>query len=55
MIKHIDGGVDAILLQDHIEQARDPEACYFHIGWGTDHRARWSRLPSAAPKRAHAR
>ena len=45
VIKHIDGGVDAVLLQDHIEQANDPEAYIIsHIGWGTDHRARWSEI-----------
>ena len=45
VIKRIDGGVDAVLLQDHMEQARDPEAYIIsHIGWGTDHRARWSEI-----------
>jgi 2,5-dihydroxypyridine 5,6-dioxygenase len=45
VIKRIDGGVDAVLLQDHIEQANDPEAYIIsHIGWGTDHRARWSEI-----------
>jgi 2,5-dihydroxypyridine 5,6-dioxygenase len=45
VIKRIDGGVDAVLLQDRLEQARDPEAYIIsHIGWGTDHRARWSEI-----------
>lgn len=44
-IKSIDGGVDAILLKDRLEQANDPEAYIIsHIGWGTDHRARWSEI-----------
>jgi 2,5-dihydroxypyridine 5,6-dioxygenase len=44
-IQKIDGGVDAVLLQEHIEQAKDPEAYIIsHIGWGTDHRARWSEI-----------
>jgi len=44
-IKKIEGGVDAVLLQEHIEQAKDPEAFIIsHIGWGTDHRARWSEI-----------
>jgi 2,5-dihydroxypyridine 5,6-dioxygenase len=45
IIKQIDGGVDAVLLQDRLEQANDPEAYIIsHIGWGTDHRARWSEI-----------
>jgi 2,5-dihydroxypyridine 5,6-dioxygenase len=45
VIKRIDGGVDAVLLQDRLEQANDPEAHIIsHIGWGTDHRARWSEI-----------
>jgi 2,5-dihydroxypyridine 5,6-dioxygenase len=44
-IKSIDGGVDAVLLKDRLEQANDPEAYIIsHIGWGTDHRARWSEI-----------
>lgn len=44
-IKNIDGGVDAVLLKDRLEQANDPEAYIIsHIGWGTDHRARWSEI-----------
>ena len=45
MIQRIDGGVDAVLLQDRLEQANDPEAYVIsHIGWGTDRRARWSEI-----------
>jgi 2,5-dihydroxypyridine 5,6-dioxygenase len=45
IIKKIDGGVDAVLLEEHIEQAKDPEASIIsHIGWGTDSRARWSEI-----------
>ena len=45
VIKRIDGGVDAVLLQDRLEQANDPEAYIIsHIGWGTDRRARWSEI-----------
>ena len=44
-IKLIDGGVDAVLLKDRLEQAGDPEAYIIsHIGWGTDRRARWSEI-----------
>ena len=44
-IKKIDGGVDAVLLEERIEQAKDPEAFIIsHIGWGTDSRARWSEI-----------
>lgn len=39
----IEGGVDAVLLRDHLEQSQDPEAYVIsHIGWGTDPRARWT-------------
>ena len=45
VVQKIAGGVDAVLLQDRLEQAKDPEACIIsHIGWGTDHRARWSEI-----------
>jgi 2,5-dihydroxypyridine 5,6-dioxygenase len=45
IITKIDGGVDAVLLEEHIGQAKDPEAFIIsHIGWGTDHRARWSEI-----------
>ena len=44
-IEKIDGGVDAVLLSDRLEQAKDPEAYIIsHIGWGTDPRARWSEI-----------
>jgi 2,5-dihydroxypyridine 5,6-dioxygenase len=44
-IKRIEGGVDAVLLQDRLEQANDREAYVIsHIGWGTDRRARWSEI-----------
>ena len=44
-IVSIDGGVDAVLLREHLEQSRDPEALVIsHIGWGTDHRARWTEV-----------
>jgi 2,5-dihydroxypyridine 5,6-dioxygenase len=44
-IVSIDGGVDAMLLREHLDQSRDPEAFVIsHIGWGTDHRARWTEV-----------
>ena len=44
-IESLDGGVDAVLLKERLEQANDPEAYIIsHIGWGTDHRARWSEI-----------
>jgi 2,5-dihydroxypyridine 5,6-dioxygenase len=44
-IKKIDGGVDAVLLEERLEQAKDPQAYIIsHIGWGTDPRARWSEI-----------
>jgi 2,5-dihydroxypyridine 5,6-dioxygenase len=44
-ITEISGGVDAVLLKERLEQAKDPEAYIIsHIGWGTDHRARWSEI-----------
>lgn len=45
VVQKITGGADAVLLQDHLDQANDPEAYIIsHIGWGTDHRARWSEI-----------
>ena len=44
-IVKIAGGVDAMLLREHFEQSRDPEAFVIsHIGWGTDTRARWTEV-----------
>ncbi|MGH7782735.1 MAG: hypothetical protein ACREO5_02675 [Candidatus Binatia bacterium] len=44
-IINIEGGVDAVLLREHLEQSRDPEAFMIsHIGWGTDERARWTEV-----------
>lgn len=44
-ITEVDGGVDAVLLQERLEQWKDPEAYIIsHIGWGTDHRARWTEV-----------
>ena len=41
-ITGLEGGVDAILLREHLEQSGDPQAFIIsHIGWGTDPRARW--------------
>ncbi|MCY4486793.1 MAG: hypothetical protein OXF11_06705 [Deltaproteobacteria bacterium] len=41
-ITEVDGGVDALLLREHLEQSGDPQAFIIsHIGWGTDARARW--------------
>lgn len=41
-ITAVEGGVDAILLREHLEQSGDPQAFIIsHIGWGTDPRARW--------------
>jgi 2,5-dihydroxypyridine 5,6-dioxygenase len=44
-IVKIAGGVDAMLLREHLEQSKDPEAFVIaHIGWGTDRRARWTEV-----------
>lgn len=44
-IVSIDGGVDAMLLREHLEQSQEPEAFVIsHIGWGTDQRARWTEV-----------
>ena len=44
-IVSVDGGVDAMLLREHLEQSQDPEAFVIsHIGWGTDQRARWTEV-----------
>lgn len=41
----IQGGVDALLLRERLDQWRDPEAFTIsHIGWGTDSRARWTEV-----------
>jgi 2,5-dihydroxypyridine 5,6-dioxygenase len=41
-ITSVEGGVDAILLKEHLDQPGDPQAFMIsHIGWGTDPRARW--------------
>ena len=41
-ITGVEGGVDAILLKEHLDQSGDSEAFIIsHIGWGTDARARW--------------
>ena len=41
-ITDLQGGVDAILLKEHLDQSGDSEAFVIsHIGWGTDPRARW--------------
>ena len=52
-ITGVEGGVDAILLQEHLDQSGDSEAFIIsHIGWGTDPRARWVKWRNAAPKKA---
>lgn len=39
----ITGGLDAFLLQNHLDSYRDPKAFMAgHIAWGTDHRAIWT-------------
>lgn len=44
-ITQVDGGVDAVLLQERLGHWKDPEAYIIsHIGWGTDHRARWTEV-----------
>ncbi|WP_324741234.1 M29 family metallopeptidase [Pseudomonas veronii] len=44
-VTSIEGGVDAALLRDYVEQFNDPEAyAISHIGWGLQPRARWSTL-----------
>jgi 2,5-dihydroxypyridine 5,6-dioxygenase len=45
-IVSIDGGADAILLRDYFESAGDDRAYMgpAHIGWGTDHRAKYHEL-----------
>ncbi|MDR6538563.1 hypothetical protein J2739_004356 [Variovorax soli] len=41
----IEGGLDAELLTDYMASFCDPEAyAISHIGWGSQPRARWSRL-----------
>lgn len=41
----IEGGREATLLRDYIDAAGDPNCRRLaHIGWGTDHRARWHSL-----------
>jgi len=44
-ITSVEGGVDALLLRERLEQSKDPEALVIsHIGWGTDLRARWTEV-----------
>ena len=44
-IQDIRGGVDAALLRDYMESFEDEKAYGIaHIGWGLEHRARWSSL-----------
>jgi 2,5-dihydroxypyridine 5,6-dioxygenase len=44
-VAEISGGLDSDLLNDYIESFNDPEAyAISHIGWGLQHRARWSVL-----------
>lgn len=44
-IVEIEGGVDAVLLQERLEFWKDPEAFVIsHIGWGTDTRAYWTEV-----------
>ena len=41
----VEGGVDAMLLRERLDQWQDPEAFVIsHIGWGTDSRARWTEV-----------
>lgn len=43
----IDGGREAIMLSDMLDQRNDRNCRRLaHIGWGTDHRARWEVLAS---------
>jgi 2,5-dihydroxypyridine 5,6-dioxygenase len=38
----IEGGVDAMLLREYLGRSGNPNAYRLaHLGWGTDHRARW--------------
>lgn len=44
-VTSIDGELDADLLKDYMESFNDPDAyAISHIGWGLQHRARWSVL-----------
>ncbi len=44
-VTSIEGGLDADLLRDYMENFDDPEAyAISHIGWGLQKRARWSTL-----------
>ncbi len=44
-IVSIEGGTDALLVQDFFEVAQDPDAYgVSHIGWGYEHRANWNAL-----------
>ena len=39
----IEGGLDAVLLETHLKNYRDPNAFLAgHVAWGTDHRASWT-------------
>jgi 2,5-dihydroxypyridine 5,6-dioxygenase len=44
-IDAVDGDLDARLLAELLESARDPNAYVLaHIGWGTEHRAKWNEM-----------
>lgn len=45
LITKIEGGYDAMLLQDYLDSYDDPDAFRFaHAGWGTEHRADWNSI-----------
>jgi len=42
----IEGGADAIMMQEFLARGGETNRRLAHIGWGTDHRARWDILGS---------
>lgn len=42
----IEGGADAIMMRDFLARGDEANRRLAHIGWGTDHRARWDILGS---------
>lgn len=49
-IVDIKGGLDAMLVREHMASFRDPKAyAVSHIGWGLNHLARWDYLATGLP------
>jgi 2,5-dihydroxypyridine 5,6-dioxygenase len=45
LITNVDGGADAMLLNDYLGSFNEPDAFRLsHAGWGTEHRAQWTEL-----------